>query len=237
MDIWPAIDLRGGKCVRLHQGDFAAETVYGDDPLAMASHWKTLGAERLHLVDLDGARTGSGANRAVIGRIIDSIGIPCQVGGGIRDDDDVDELLSLGASQIVIGTRAVESPDWFAEVAVRSSGRIVLGLDARDGKVAVAGWQGGGELAAEDLVRRCAELPLAAVVYTDISRDGTMAGPNLAAMEEMAKLAPWPVIASGGVGKPSDVADLAQTGVAGCIIGRALYEGTVALPELIELVH
>ncbi|HHM12929.1 MAG TPA: 1-(5-phosphoribosyl)-5-[(5-phosphoribosylamino)methylideneamino]imidazole-4-carboxamide isomerase [Planctomycetaceae bacterium] len=235
MDIWPAIDLRGGKCVRLRQGDFAAETVYGDDPLAMAEHWCALGAERLHLVDLDGARTGEGANRAAIASIISRCEVPCQIGGGIRTEEAITGWLETGAAQVVIGTAAVERPDWFAEMAKRYPGRLVLGVDARDGRVAISGWEASSPLTVEALVDRHRELPLAAVVYTDIARDGTLAGPNLEAMAAMAAQSPWPVIASGGVASLEDVSALTRTGVAGCIVGRALYEGTVTLPDLLEI--
>ncbi len=234
MDIWPAIDLRGGKCVRLTQGDFAAETVYGDDPAVMADHWKSLGAERLHLVDLDGARTGEATHAAAISAIIDRTALPCQVGGGIRDEAAVRRWLEVGAQQVVVGTAAVESPDWFRDMAQRFPGRLVLGLDARDGLVATCGWERPSQVTVESLVEQYRDLPLAAVVYTDIMLDGTLAGPNLKAMAAMAATAPWPVIASGGVGKRDDVVALGSTGVSGCIVGRALYEGTVTLPELLQ---
>jgi len=234
MDIWPAIDLRGGTCVRLQQGDFSRETVYADDVVQVAEHWKAQGASRLHLVDLDGARSGTAGNRRLIGEVISGTALTCQVGGGIRSDADIDQLLALGASRIVIGTLAVESPDWFASAATRHPYQLVLGIDARDGQVAVSGWSASSGITVEELVGRFAGLPLAGIVFTDIARDGMLAGPNLDAMAEMVEIAPWPVIASGGVTRLSDVADLEKTGVDGCIIGRALYEGTIKLPQVLS---
>ena len=236
MEIWPAIDLRAGRCVRLSQGDFAREKIYADDPVAMAEHWKSLGATRLHLVDLDGARTGSGANRTVIGEIMVATGLPCQVGGGIREQADIDDLGEMGATRIVIGTQAVCQPEWFAAMASQYPGKLVLGLDAKDGWVAVKGWRESSELSADECVGRFAEIPLAAIVYTDISRDGMLSGPNTEAMKQMVESAPHPVVASGGVSNIDDISALLETGVTGCILGRALYEGTVLLPQVLELV-
>jgi phosphoribosylformimino-5-aminoimidazole carboxamide ribotide isomerase len=231
MQIWPAIDLRGGKCVRLVQGDFQRETVYGDDPAAMARRWVGEGALHLHLVDLDGARDGRLVNRDAIAAIVRAVDVPVELGGGVRDQATIAELLELGVSRVVIGTKAIRQPGWLRAMAVEFPQRIVLGIDARDGRVATDGWLETSELPATELARQFANQPLAAIVYTDIATDGMLAGPNLAAMSEMAKAVQLPVIASGGVTSTDDVRQLAACGVAGCIIGRALYEGQLSLAD------
>ena len=233
MLVWPAIDLRGGRCVRLRQGDYARETIFSDDPAAMARTWVEAGAERLHLVDLDGARDGVLGNLAAIGRIIAAAGVPCQVGGGIRDEARIEELLAAGAERLVVGTRALREPDWFATMCRKHPRRLVLGIDARNGRVATDGWLATSDVLAVDFAVRLQNEPLAAIVYTDISRDGMLAGPNLEAMAEMKRAARTEVIASGGVSGAADVAALARLGLDGCIIGRALYEGTISLPEAV----
>jgi phosphoribosylformimino-5-aminoimidazole carboxamide ribotide isomerase len=234
MQIWPAIDLRGGKCVRLQQGDYDRETVFGDDPAAMARHWVGQGAECLHLVDLDGARDGRPANLESVRAIVAAVGVPCELGGGIRDEAAIDELLDLGLERLVIGTRALKEPDWFRDVCRRFPGRLALGLDARHGRVATDGWLATSDVAATDLAKQMADLPLAAIIYTDIAADGMLAGPNLAAQAEMQRAVSAPVIASGGVSTAADVAALAAVPMAGCIIGRALYEGTLSLRDALS---
>ena len=231
MQIWPAIDLRGGKCVRLSQGDFSREKVYGDDPAQMARALVAAGAERLHLVDLDAARDGSHANLEAVRAILDAAQVPCELGGGIRDDAAIERLLALGLSRLVVGTRALQEPDWFRTVADRFPGKLALGIDAKNGRVATHGWLETSDVAAIDLARELSSAPIAAVIYTDISRDGMLQGPNLAAMAEMKAAVSVPVIASGGVTTGKDVADLARIGMDGCIIGRALYEGTITMQE------
>ena len=231
MQIWPAIDLRGGKCVRLQQGDYSRETVFGDDPAAMARHWAGQGGECLHLVDLDGARDGRPANLPAIRAILAAVEIPCELGGGIRDEQTIGELLELGLSRLVIGTKAVSEPDWLRRMVRRFPGRLALGIDARDGRVATAGWLETSELAAVELARLFAGEPLASLIYTDIATDGMLAGPNLQAMAEMRAATALPLIASGGVSTAQDVAALAALGVDGCIIGRALYEGSLKLAD------
>ena len=233
MQVWPAIDLRGGKCVRLRQGDYNQETVFGDDPLAMARTWVEQGADRLHLVDLDGARDGTQANRDALRRILAEVGVPCQIGGGIRDEQTIQALLELGASRLVVGTRAVKDPDWFLEMTRTFPGSLVLGLDARNGMVATDGWLEVSELAAPELARQFADQPLAGIVYTDIAKDGMLAGPNLEAMSQMQQAVDVDVIASGGVTTLDDVRNLQDRGLAGCIVGRALYEGRVNLPDVL----
>lgn len=231
MEVWPAIDLRGGCCVRLKQGDYSQETVFGDDPAAMARHWVEAGADRFHLVDLDGARDGRPANLASVRAIVEASGVPCELGGGIRDEQTIRELLDLGLHRLVVGTLAIQQPDWFRAMCQKFPGKLVLGIDAREGRVATEGWLQTSEMTAIDLAVQFAEEPIAAVIYTDIATDGMMAGPNLAAMAEMQAAVDLPVIASGGVTTKEDVARLAAVPMAGCIIGRALYERTLTLPE------
>ena len=235
MQIWPAIDLRGGKCVRLQQGDYQRETVFGDDPASMARHWVDEGGQFLHLVDLDGARTGRVENPAQIQAILAAVSVPCELGGGIRDAGTIAELLDLGLQRLVIGTRALREPDWFREVCRQFPRRLVLGIDARDGRVASDGWLEASHVLATDLARQMAREPVAAIIYTDIATDGMLAGPNLTATAEMQAAVDVPVIASGGVTSAGDVADLARLNVAGCIIGRALYEGRLRLSEALAI--
>ncbi len=234
VDIWPAIDLRGGKCVRLQQGDYARETVFGEDPAAMARHWVSLGADRLHLVDLDGAKLGQPGNMESIRAIRSAVPVTCQLGGGIRDEDTIRALLDLGIDRLVIGTRSVQEPEWFRQMCRRFPGRLVLGLDARDGRLATHGWLQTSAVSAIEAADLFAGEPLAAIVYTDIATDGMLTGPNFQAMAEMQRSVLLPVIASGGVSSLDDVRRLAAVPMAGCIIGRALYEGRVSLPEAIE---
>lgn len=231
MQIWPAIDLRGGRCVRLRQGDYDRETVFAEDPVAMARRWVDLGARHLHLVDLDGAKEGYPANLQSVGEIVRSIDIPCELGGGIRDEATIRQLLDLGLARLVIGTLALKEPQWFGEMCRAFPDRLVLGIDARQGQVATDGWLQTSKTAAVDLARQFAEHPIAAIVYTDIATDGMMAGPNLTEMAQMRAAVDVPVVASGGVTTVEDVRRLAQVPMAGCIIGRALYEGSLKLPD------
>jgi phosphoribosylformimino-5-aminoimidazole carboxamide ribotide isomerase len=237
VQIWPAIDLREGKCVRLEQGDYHRETVFGDDPAAVARHWVDLGAKCLHLVDLDGAREGRPVNLASVRAIVEVAAVPCELGGGIRSEETIDELLELGLQRLVIGTLAIQQPEWFRQMCGRFPGRLVLGIDARNGRVATHGWLETSEMAATDMAGQFAGEPIAAVVYTDIATDGMLSGPNLAAMAQMQAAVGLPVIASGGVTTKEDVARLAAVPMAGCIIGRALYEGTLTLPEALAAAH
>ena len=236
MQIWPAIDLRGGKCVRLRQGDFSDETEYADDPAGVAARWVACGADRLHLVDLDGARVGRSEHAGVVEAIIREHSVVCQLGGGIREESDIEGWLSRGVARLVIGTRALEDPAWFAAMAGRYPGRLVLGLDARGDLPAVSGWERTVEGSAAEWVARFAGLPLAGVVYTDIERDGMLAGPNFESTARMVEVAPWPVIASGGVTRLDDIMRLQEIGVAGCIVGRALYEGLLDLRVALDAV-
>lgn len=239
MQVIPAIDLRDGKCVRLRQGDFARETVYGDDPVAVARQWVNAGAERLHLVDLDGARAGRPVNTAIIGRIVEAAGVPCQLGGGMRDRSAVEQALGLGIERVIVGTRAARDPEWFGQLAGDFPHRLVLGLDGQGGRLAVAGWQEWEDQGPgiEALARQYDPLPLAAVVCTDISRDGMLSGPNFDLLESLARSCRHPVIASGGIASADDVLGLRQRGLAACILGRSLYEGTIDLPALLRLLR
>jgi phosphoribosylformimino-5-aminoimidazole carboxamide ribotide isomerase len=233
--ILPAIDLQNGQCVRLRQGDFAQATVFGDDPVAMARRWVEQGAEFLHLVDLDGARQGGPVNGASVQRIVQAVAVPCQLGGGLRSEEHIAEVLAWGVRRVVLGTRAVRDPGWLEGVCRRFPDKIVLGIDAKEGRVAAEGWLQVSERSALDLARQCAAWPLAALVYTDISRDGMLEGPNLEAMAAMAAAVPLPVVASGGVTSLEDIRQLARRGLAGCIIGRALYEGRLDLAGALAL--
>ncbi len=234
MLVLPAIDLRGGQCVRLRQGDYKQETVFGDDPAAMARRWVRDGAQYLHLVDLDGAREGRPVNGASVRAIVAAAGVPCQFGGGLRSEAHVEEALAWGVDRVILGTKALRDPAWLEGLTRQFPGRIVLGIDARDGMAATDGWLEVSRTSALDLARQCAEWPLAAIVATDIGRDGMLEGPNLEGLAEMARAVPVPVIASGGVTTLEDVRRLARLGLAGCIIGRALYEGRLELRDVLR---
>ena len=231
MQIWPAIDIRAGKCVRLCQGDYGRETIYGDSPADMAQYWVSLGARRLHLVDLDGAKSGNSDNFEAVAEITRRVSIPCELGGGIRSEETIHRLLDAGVHRLVIGTLALKRPQWFREMALKFPKRLVLGIDARGGMVATDGWLETSATPAVELARRFDDLPLAALVYTDIATDGMMKGPNFAEMKTMMKASSIPIVASGGVTKIDDVRRLAEDGLPACIIGRALYEKTIELAD------
>lgn len=235
MQILPAIDLRGGKCVRLRQGDYNQETVFGDDPAAMARHWVELGGEFLHLVDLDGAKDGAPTNLEAIRAIVTSVGVPCELGGGIRNEETIRSLLELGLNRLVIGTLALRNPEWFKEMCAKFPGRLVLGIDARNGFVATDGWLETSKTKAIQLAEQFNDSPMAAIVYTDIATDGMMKGANVPAMREMKEAVRVPVVASGGVTTLEDVKLLKAAGLDAAIIGRALYEGTIDLRDAVKL--
>jgi phosphoribosylformimino-5-aminoimidazole carboxamide ribotide isomerase len=235
MLILPAIDLRGGQCVRLRQGDYSQETVFGSDAAAVARDWVNQGARALHLVDLDGAREGRPVNVASIQAIVQAARVPCQLGGGLRSREQIEQVLSWGVHRVILGTRALKDAAWFEEIVRAFPEKIVLGLDARNGMVATNGWMEVDETPALDLARRYSKLPLAALVYTDISKDGMLLGANIDVMAELASVIKTPLIASGGVTSLNDVRKLARLGVAGCIIGRALYEGCIDLRTAIHV--
>jgi phosphoribosylformimino-5-aminoimidazole carboxamide ribotide isomerase len=231
MQVWPAIDLRGGKCVRLRQGDYGQETVYGDDPAEMALRWIDQGAQCLHLVDLDGARDGKAANRAAVRAIVAAVSVPCQLGGGVRDEAAIRELLELGLARLVVGTKALKEPEWFRQMCRQFPGKLALGIDAKNGRVATEGWLETSDVGAIELAQSFEREPLATIIYTDIAKDGMLAGPNFEAMAEMSAAVELPVVASGGVTSASDVAELARLGLDACIVGRSLYEGKLTLPD------
>jgi phosphoribosylformimino-5-aminoimidazole carboxamide ribotide isomerase len=232
--ILPAIDLRGGQCVRLRQGDYAQETVFGSDPAAMAQHWVEQGATFLHIVDLDGAKQGHPVNSDSVHRIVQAAGVPCQLGGGLRTEEHITQALGWGVRRVVVGTRALKEPAWLAKICRRFPGQVVLGIDAKDGQVATDGWLEVSTCKAVDLAKQCATWPLAALVYTDICKDGMLEGPNLEGLAELASAVSVPIIASGGITTLEDIRRLSELGLAGCIIGRALYEGRLNLREAID---
>ncbi len=211
MLILPAIDLRGGQCVRLRQGDYAQETVFGDDPTAMARRWVEQGAKYLHLVDLDGARLGHPVNGDSVRRIVAAVGVPCQLGGGLREEVHLREALGWGVKRIILGTRALQDPAWCEAMCRAFPDQVMLGIDARAGRVATEGWLNDSTTSALELARRCAAWPLAGIIYTDIARDGMLSGPNVEATAELSRAVPEvAVIASGGVTSLEDVANLAH---------------------------
>ena len=234
MQIWPAIDLRGGKCVRLEQGDYQRETVFSDDPVAMARSFQEQGARHLHLVDLDGARDGKPTNHGVVRQIVEAVDMQCELGGGIRDEETIASLLEIGVDRLVLGTSALKRADWFREMCDKFPEKLVLGIDARDGMVATDGWLETSSTAATELADQFRDAPLAAIVYTDIATDGMLAGPNLEAMAQMQRHVDVPVVASGGVTTAANVTDLAEAGLAAAIIGRALYAGTITLGDALQ---
>ena len=232
MILYPAIDLKDGQCVRLLRGEMDAATVFGDDPAAQARSFETAGAEWLHLVDLNGAFAGAPVNGAAVEAILGAITVPAQLGGGIRDMGTIETWLSKGLARVILGTVAVEKPDLVREAAHAFPGRIAVGIDARGGRVATKGWAEETGVDATDLARRYEDAGIAAIIYTDIDRDGAMGGPNIAATEALARAVGIPVIASGGVSSMEDLLSLRATGViAGAISGRALYDGAIDLSE------
>lgn len=235
MHIWPAIDLRGGRCVRLVQGDYGRETVFGDNPADMARRWVDEGATHLHLVDLDGARDGHLANLESVRAIRKAVDVTVQLGGGIRDRDSIAQLLDLGLQRVILGTKALKEPEWFREVCREFPNQIVLGIDARDGFVATEGWLETSNRSAVEVAKENAAEPIAGIIYTDIATDGMLAGPNLAAMSEMQRAVDVPVIASGGVTTLEDIKQLAAVPMDGCIIGRALYDNKMKLSEALAV--
>lgn len=235
VEIIPAIDLKGGRCVRLRQGRMEDETVFSDNPAEVARRWEGAGASRIHLVDLDGAVGGSPVNARAVEAIVGAVRVPTQLGGGIRTRETMDFYRGLGVRRVILGTAALD-PAALAGLCDGYRGEVAVGVDARDGFVAVKGWTETATVRATDLVRGLAGLPVAAVIYTDISRDGMMQGPNVEAMAAMLAISPAPLIASGGVSRLQDVESLCGlAGLAGMIIGRALYDGRVDLAEAVRL--
>ncbi len=234
MIIYPAIDIIDGKCVRLQQGSYSDVTVFGDSPVEMAVKWENQGAQYLHVVDLDGARSGKSENSEVIKEIAKSLSIPVQLGGGVRSLEKIENILSFGVSRVILGTSAVNNQEMLKAALKKYNEKIVVGIDAKDGRVAIHGWEKTSDLTAVDFARKVEELGAKTIIYTDISRDGMLKGPNLAAMSEMAKSVAIDVIASGGVSCLKDIIDLKTTGVSGVIVGKALYTGNINLDEAIR---
>ncbi|MGQ9632183.1 MAG: 1-(5-phosphoribosyl)-5-[(5-phosphoribosylamino)methylideneamino]imidazole-4-carboxamide isomerase [bacterium] len=238
MLVIPAIDLMGGRCVRLLQGDYSKRTVYSDEPGEVARRWRDSGARLIHVVDLDGAKSGRPQNLFAISEIVRAVDTPIEVGGGIRDIDAIEEVLGLGARRVILGTSAVESLNILRKARDRFGERVVVGIDARDGFVAVRGWTEVTNLKATDLALRVGECGIETIIYTDIRRDGTLLGPNFEAIREIARTSGLNVIASGGVSSLDDIRKLKgmePEGVVGAIVGKALYDGRVDLKEAISI--
>lgn len=232
MILYPAIDLKDGNCVRLYKGEMSQATVFNDDPAAQALAFETAGAEWIHLVDLNGAFAGEPVNGAAVEAILESLTVPAQLGGGIRDLATIEAWLKKGLARVILGTVAVENPDLVREAAKSFPGQVAVGLDARNGRVATRGWATETDMQVVDLARAFEDAGIAAIIYTDIDRDGAMGGPNIAATEALARAVSVPVIASGGVSKLEDLIALRDTGViAGAISGRALYDGAINLRD------
>ena len=236
MQLYPAIDMKNGQCVRLRQGAFKDITIYSDAPEKVAAHWQEKGASFLHLVDLDGALAGYCVNEEVIRRIADTVSIPIEIGGGIRSKEAVERMLDLGVRRVIIGTKAAEHPEFLRDM-VRTFGEeaIVAGVDAKDGMVAVEGWEKVSSLTASDLCLTMKEYGVRHIVYTDISRDGMLSGPNVEATRKLTEETGLDIIASGGVSCMEDLKCLHEAGIRGAIIGKALYENRIDLAEAVRL--
>jgi len=237
MYILPAIDIRGGKCVRLIQGDYSKQICYEDDPVKQAKMFADAGATWLHLIDLDGAYTGRPVNSSIIEAIAGSSNLRVEVGGGVRDESSIMQLLDAGVERVIVGTKALLNFDWFTSMTYKFRNRLALGLDARGSSIATHAWMQDSSRELLDFARTAAKLPISAIIYTDISKDGMLSGPNIDRTRELAESVDIPVIASGGVTTIEDVLTLAKVKVAGAIVGRAIYEGTFDLAKAIELVE
>ena len=238
MLIFPAIDIRGGKCVRLLKGDFNQETVFSDRPEEMARQWEKQGAEYLHLVDLDGARAGHPENMETVKRILDSVSIPVELGGGIRTMENIDTVLSLGVQRVILGSVAVKDPELVRQACKKHQERIVVGIDAKDGIVAVDGWGVSGNVDVTTLAKEMKKAGVKTIIYTDISRDGTLKGVNVKATAELARESGVRIVASGGVKSTTDIEALKpyeKDGIEGVIVGKSIYMGTLDLQQAIEI--
>lgn len=238
MEVIPAIDLLAGRCVRLYQGDYEKSQVFSENPLEIALQWQSLGATRLHLVDLDGAKEGTSLNLDVIATIVKNLRIPVQVGGGLRDRTSIEGLFQLGVERAIVGTLAIENPQLLEELCNAFPQKIAVGIDARNGKVATKGWLETSTVEATDLAQQISP-KAAAIIYTDISRDGTLIGPNLEALRQLAQVSNIPVIASGGISSLTDLLSLLPLeplGVKGVIVGKAIYTGKLDLKEAIQAI-
>ncbi len=233
----PAVDLKGGKCVRLIQGEKEREIVYGDDPASWALHWVEQGAQRLHLIDLDGAFEGAPAHLDVLARVAQAVDVPVEFGGGVRSEESLAAVLEAGAHFVILGTSALKNPEFLESAARAHPERVLLGIDAKGGEVRISGWEEGDSVSPASLARKFAHLPLAGIVFTDIGRDGTLAGFDPGPTAALAEACGLPVIAAGGVSRLEDVekvAALGEKGVVGAVVGRALYEGTLDFVQALE---
>ena len=235
MEIIPAVDIKGGKCVRLFQGDYSQETVYFDDPVDVALKWESLGAERIHLVDLDGAAAGEMKNFTVIEAIAKRVRVPLQLGGGVRDEKTVQELIDTGISRIILGTIAVEQPELVNSLCRKFGEAIVVGIDARDGMVATRGWLKGTGIKVKEMGSKMTELGVKRIIYTDIKRDGTLTEPNFSQIEDMVNGLEANIIAAGGISAMEHLKKLGKMGVEGAIVGKALYTGNIDLKEALKI--
>ena len=235
MDVIPAIDIIGGRCVRLYQGDYTRETVFSENPVEVALKWKSCGATRLHIVDLDGAATGKLHNLNIIQEIVKQSGLSVQLGGGIRDETTVERLVVIGIKRIILGTIAIEHPDIIKKLCRKYSESIIVGIDARDGFVATHGWQKDTAVTALELGRKMADIGIQRILYTDIKRDGTLTEPGFDAISELVSNVGLPVIAAGGISALSHLKKLREIGVEGAIIGKALYTNDIDLKEALVI--
>lgn len=235
MQIVPSIDLRAGQVVRLKQGDYARQVNYDVDPIVTAQSFAAAGAKWMHVVDLDGAKEGRPVQTELISRIIAAASLSVEVGGGVRSTEDVSRLLDAGATRVVVGTRAMEAWDWFRDLAQQLPGRLVLALDAKEGIVATRGWMASSGKRAVDVAAEVTDWPLAGLLYTDVAKDGMLAGPNLEHTRKLAEAGRVPVIASGGVGNIEHIVQLVKLPIWGAIVGRSLYEGTLNLSQAVQL--
>lgn len=233
MRIYPAIDIIGGQCVRLKKGDYSQKTTYAENPVEVAKKWEGLGGEFIHIVDLDGAKSGDMPNFELISDIAAAVSVPIEVGGGIRDMECIEKYLKAGIYRVILGTSALKKPRLVEEAVLKFGERIAVGIDAKDNKVAVSGWEDVSDVTALDFAKQMEKLGAENIIYTDIATDGMLMGPNLSAMREMAEAVSINVIASGGVTTLSDIEALKDTGVEGAIIGKALYTGNIDLSEAV----
>ncbi|MHC5093356.1 MAG: 1-(5-phosphoribosyl)-5-[(5-phosphoribosylamino)methylideneamino]imidazole-4-carboxamide isomerase [Planctomycetota bacterium] len=234
MDILPAIDLIDGQCVRLIQGQYDRKITYKDDPLAQAQEFYDAGAQWLHVVDLDGAKQGMPVNAEVVAKIAKEVPMKVELGGGIRDEAAIVTMLEAGVTRLILGSSAIKQFDWFAQMARKYPDRLVLGLDARGVNLATEGWLDQGSQSILDFAKQAVDLPLAAIIYTDISKDGMLDGPNVERTKQLAEAVDLPIVAAGGVTTVEDIKILKSAGIAGAIIGRALYEGSITLTDALE---
>ncbi len=237
MEIIPAIDLKGGRCVRLYQGDYSRETIFSDNPVEVARHWQSLGAQRLHIVDLDGAAKGKPQHSLIIESIAHSVQVPLQLGGGLRSIDAIAQAFDLGVARVIIGTAAIEDQTLVQEACRRFGNLIIVGIDARDGYVATRGWKEGTTVTATELAWRMAHVGVGRFIYTDIARDGTLTEPNFDAIAELVKQVKVPIIAAGGISSIEHLERLSQIEVEGAIVGRALYTGNIDLKRALDVVR